>query len=193
MHRVTLLCGLLALAGCRETVARAASAPALTPANDSALVRFRRSVPTREALVGGAEDREALVESFVTALARRDTAALRHLVLDAGEFAWLYYPTAREALPPYSLPPDLMWFRNDGLSQQGLAVALETLGGRHPRYAGHACPAAPRIEGKNRLWGYCQVRLLVDGAADTTTAGLFGLIVEREGRYKFVSYANQLD
>jgi hypothetical protein len=195
--RYTLL--LLALAGipsCRRVEARAAqSAPptALSAVNDSALARFRAQLPPRAGLTGGATTREALVRAFVAALGTRDTATLRTLVLDVGEFAWLYYPTAREALPPYDLPPDLMWFRHEGLSQQGLAVALESLGGRALQYLTHACGLEPRYEGGNRLWGYCRVRLAVAGAAQPTEAGLFGLIIERGGRFKFVSYANQLD
>lgn len=187
---------LLAIAGCRETPAAAhGTAPpvALTPANDTALARFRDQLPARGSLGGGRDTPEALVADFVTALGARDTATLRSLVLDLGEFAWLYYPTAREALPPYDLPPELFWFRQDGLSQQGIAVALETFGGRPLRYAGHRCAGEPRQEGANRLWGFCQVRVTEPGAADTTEAGLFGLILERGGRYKFVSYANQLD
>lgn len=189
----------LALGGvpaCRDAEARAGQVtppPALSAANDSALTRFRAQLPERPGLTGGREAQATLVRDFVTALGARDTATLRTLVLDAGEFAWLYYPTAREALPPYDLSPELMWFRHDGLSQQGIAVALETFGGRAPGYVSHRCADAPRPEGANLLWGYCQVRLTLAGRADTVEAGLFGLIVERGGRFKFVSYANQLD
>ena len=136
-------------------------------------------------LAGGAPSREALVRGFVTALERRDTAALVDLVLTRAEFASVYYPTAREALPPYELPQDLMWFRLVGESDRGLRRALDELGGRPLRYAGHTC-GAPRREGENRLWGWCRVRLGEDEIS------IFGLIVERDGRFKFVSYANKL-
>lgn len=190
---------LLALAGlpaCRDAEARVGKDTAplpLSAANDSALTRFRAQLPAREMLSGGRDAQATLVRDFVNALGARDTATLQSLVLDVGEFAWLYYPTAREALPPYDLSPELMWFRHDGLSQQGIAVALETFGGQAPRYVSQACAAEPRHEGDNTLWGFCQVRLTLAGRADTVEAGLFGLIVERGGRFKFVSYANQLD
>lgn len=196
MRYCLLLLALVGLPACRDAEARAgtdAAPPALTAANDSALTRFRAQLPAREALTGGREAQGALVRDFLNALGARDTATLQTLVLDVGEFAWLYYPTAREALPPYDLSPELMWFRHDGLSQQGIAVALETFGGQAPRYVSHACAAEPRHEGNNTLWGFCQVRLTLAGRADTVEAGLFGLIVERGGRFKFVSYANQLD
>ena len=147
------------------------------------------SVACRQAsgagLAGGAPSRDALVRGFVTALERRDTAALVDLVLTRAEFASVYYPTAREALPPYELPQDLMWFRLVGESDRGLRRALDELGGRPLRYRGHTC-GEPRREGRNRLWGWCRVRLGEDEIS------IFGLIVERDGRFKFVSYANKL-
>lgn len=191
-----LLLALASLPACRDAEARSGRdtpPPVLREANNSALRRFRAALPEVRELSGGRESQATLVRDFLSALGARDTATLRTLVLGAGEFAWLYYPTAREALPPYDLPPELMWFRHDGLSQQGIAVALETFGGREPGYVSHRCADAPRPEGANLLWGYCQVRLTLAGRADTVEAGLFGLIVERGGRFKFVSYANQLD
>lgn len=122
---------------------------------------------------------------FVRALEQRDTVALRDLVLSIAEFAYLYYPTAREALPPYELGPELMWFRQSGESEQGARRALDEFGGRKLGYAGHIC-GYPRHEGRNTLWGSCRVRL---GDGEQV---LFGLIVEREGRFKFVTYANKL-
>ena len=62
--------------------------------------------------------------------------------------------------------------------------------GRSLGYVGHACQQ-PRIEGENRLYPYCGVRRVT--AAGALTERLFGLIIERGGSYKFVSYANQLD
>lgn len=145
---------------------------------------------TEPATLEGADGREELVRRFVGALEQRDTATLKLLVLSRAEFAFLYYPTAREALPPYELPPEVMWFRLVGESEQGLQLALERFGGRSVGYGGHHC-GEPRQEGANTLWGWCRVQSTApDG--QTADLALFGLIVERAGRYKFVSYANKL-
>ncbi len=129
--------------------------------------------------------------AFVRALERGDSAALAVLALDRAEFAWLYYPTSREALPPYDLDPGLMWFLLEGRSRQGLAHLLEERGGRPLRYLGHTCEEAPRQEGANTVWAPCVVARL-QAPGDTVVERLFGAIVERRGTSKFVSYANSL-
>jgi hypothetical protein len=179
------LCSLL-LSACHE----ARGTPRAAVADSAAAPDLFRAGLAEPARLAGADGREILVQQFVRALADRDTATLRALVLSRAEFAFLYYPTAREALPPYELPPELMWLRLVSESEQGLQLALETFGGRAVAYAGHRC-GEPREEGANTLWGWCLVEYrLPDGRA--AEASLFGLIIERAGRYKFVSYANKL-
>lgn len=193
---VLRLC-LLALAGCHaapdaETIRERPAGVALPASSDGQLARFRSGLPEVHGLSGGAPSRDALVTAFMRALASRDTATLQRLILTKSEFAWLYYPTAREALPPYSLQPDLMWFTHQGRSEGGIRAALETLGGAGHTYLGYECPVGSRVEADNRLWGYCTVRHRApDGT--THTDQLFGLILERSGVYKFVSYANKVD
>ncbi|MEX1998136.1 MAG: hypothetical protein WD934_00500, partial [Gemmatimonadales bacterium] len=157
---------------------------------DSALAAFR-STGDSVTVLTGATSRGELVSALAEAIATHDTAQLRSLVLSRAEFAWLYYPTAREAHPPYELPPDLMWFRLSSQSEQGISKALRLLGGRPVGVIDHACePTLERVEGRNRLRGGCIVRRTAGG--DTLHESLFGLIIERDGRYKFVSYANRL-
>ncbi|MGH9261031.1 MAG: hypothetical protein ACRD08_14235, partial [Acidimicrobiales bacterium] len=116
---------------------------------------------------------------------------LAGLALDRAEFAWLYYPTTPEALPPYDLDPDLMWFLIDGRRRQGLAHLLEERSGRTLGYVGHTCEGVASHQGNNVVWGPCLVwRRQATG--DTVVERLFGAIVERGGRFKFVSYANPL-
>jgi hypothetical protein len=172
--------------------------PASTSAIDSAvprevaLERFRAGLPPVTALRGGEPSREQLVQRFVTAIEQRDTVALSGMTLSKAEFAWLYYPTAREANPPYSLSPDLMWFTHTGRSEKGINAVLATHGGRSLGYLDHHCADEPRVEGENRLWGFCLVRR-IEAAKDTVEENLFGLIIERGGAFKFVNYANKLD
>ena len=158
---------------------------------DTALARFREGVGRVDGLTGGAPSRDTLIQRFVAALEAADTGALAGLVLSRAEFAWLYYPTVPEARPPYDLRPGLMWFLLEGNSAKGLRRALEELGGRPLRVVGIGCEGEPRQYGPNRIHPLCVVRRL-DAPGDTVEQRLFGPIVEREGRFKFVSLANKL-
>lgn len=154
------------------------------------LAAFRSGLPRTDTLAGGAATRDALVRGFIRALEQRDTAALRTMLLSPAEFAWLYYPTTLQALPPYDLSPELLWFTLSRRSDQDLAVALAERGGSPLGYVRHACADTARIEGDNRIWGFCTVERRFSG--QTSTERLFGLIIERDGRFKFVNYANKL-
>ena len=156
---------------------------------EEALRRFRAGLPPVEMLDGGAQSRGALVRAFVRAVAAADTAALRRLTLSRAEFAWLYYPTTPQSLPPYDLAPGLMWFLIEGGSAKGARRLLSELGDRPLHHAGYRCADPPSREGANTVWGPCVVRR-IQAAGDTTEARLFGPIIERGGRYKFVSLAN---
>ena len=158
---------------------------------DEALRRFRGDMPRAARLIHGHPGREELVRAFVRAVEARDTVALRLMVLRRDEFAWLYYPSSPLSRRPYELAPSLMWFQLQGESSRGASRLLAERAGQSLAYVGHAC-GQPRSEGENRLYPYCGVRR-VTAAGDTLTERLFGLIIERGGSYKFVSYANQLD
>jgi hypothetical protein len=156
-----------------------------------ALERFRRDLPRPAGLTGGSKSREELVRGFVAALEVSDTAALRRMVLDKDEFAWFYYPSSRFSRPPYELPPDLLWFQMRGQTEKGASLLLSDRAGTSLGYVGHDC-ASERLEGENRLSGHCVLRR-VTPAGDTLAERLFGLVLERGGAFKFVSYANKLD
>jgi hypothetical protein len=53
------------------------------------------------------------------------------------------------------------------------------------------CDAEPTIQGENRIWGGCTATMREGGGAPVT-AKLFGAILERGGRFKILSYANDL-
>jgi hypothetical protein len=85
-----------------------------------------------------------------------------------------------------------MWFMLEGNSSRGLERLLLKRSGGSLRYAGHRCEGGPSRQGTNVVWGPCLLlRRLESG--DTVAERLFGQIVERNGKYKFVSYANKLD
>jgi hypothetical protein len=157
---------------------------------EEALRRFRAELPRPAGLKGGYPSREKLVRAFVRGVETRDTAALRRMVMDRGEFAWLYYPSSPLSRPPYELSPGLMWFQMQGESERGASRLLGERAGEPLRYTRHAC-GPPRTEGELRLYPNCELRR-VPPPGDTVVERLFGLIVERDGSYKFVSYANKL-
>jgi hypothetical protein len=154
------------------------------------LRRFRADLAdTARALRGGEASRDALVRRFVEAVESSDTAAVRAMLLTASEFAWLYYPSSINARPPYELGPGLAWFQLQNGSSKGISRAWQRFAGRPLGVAGHDCPA-PTGQGGNTIRDGC--RLVRVAAGDTTSIRLFGAIVEREGRFKFLSYANDL-
>jgi hypothetical protein len=156
------------------------------------LDRFRRTVvDTPSVLVGGAESPLDLVTALLGAVARHDTASLRALVLDRAEFAWLYFPDTKFTAPPYELGPELVWLQQGMASESGVVRLLNRFGGRSLRLLTLSCPDAPSIEGDNRIVGGCRVRFSV-ADAPAQELKLFGALLNRDGRYKFLSYANDL-
>lgn len=156
-----------------------------------ALGHFQHASARTTALEGGAASRDALVRAFVRAVEARDTSALRRMLLSRAEFAYLYYPTSSQGLPPYSLSPDLYWFMTVEQSNRGARALLNELGGRRLPFAGYRCEGDATTEGENTLWGPCLIRT-IQRRGDTLSQRLFGPIVARGGRYKFLSYSNKL-
>ncbi|HEX6749492.1 MAG TPA: hypothetical protein VF092_19505 [Longimicrobium sp.] len=151
--------------------------------------RFREGLPEPAALEGGERSREALVRAFVRAVERADTAAVRRMILSRAEFAYLYYPSAGYDRLPRRMSPDLLWFLTMQESEKGIGRLFERRGGTRLGYVSSRCYPRPRVEGRNRLWDRCRVTLrTVDGAK---TERLFSTIIERDGRFKFVSYKNE--
>lgn len=192
-----LLIGSLAVvAGCadREVAAaerRGAAVVDSTVPIAVALERFRSGLPRPAGLTGGVASREDLIRAFIGALETSDTAALDRMLMRRDEFAWFYYPSSHLSRAPYELPPELLWFQVSGQSEKGASLLLSERADRPLGYVGHDC-ATERLEGENRIYGHCVVRR-VTAAGDTLGDRLFGLVLERGGAFKFVSYANKLD
>ena len=181
-------------AGCRgagEGEARAAVRVDSARAVPQALTAFRAGLPRVSGLGGAyAGDRDALVRRFVAALEASDSAAFMPMMLSRAEFAWLYYETDPQAKPPYELPPGLMWSQAMQQGEKGISRALERFGGRPLAFRGYTC-AREEVRAPNRVWTGCRLDVVsTDGAR--AKVRLFGGIVERGGRYKILSYANDL-
>jgi ketosteroid isomerase-like protein len=153
---------------------------------DEELRRFRvglERAPT--SFDGGAPSRETLVRHFFSALARADSAELRDMLLSRPEFAYLVYPESPYTHPPYRQPPELVWMQLATTGSTGVRRLLARA--RDYQYVSHRCDATPEREGTNTLWRQCRARV-VRSAGDTVNMRLFGVIVERDGRFKFASY-----
>jgi hypothetical protein len=158
------------------------------------LRRFRAAIGAPQtamtALAGGRASREELVRAFVRAVAASDSGSLRAMQLDVREFADLVYPSSPYTHPPYQQAPGLVWAQIERPSHAGYGRLMRRMAGAPLAYVDHRCPDAPDIQGPNTIWTGCTLRVVRDGR-DTVTARLFGSIIERRGRFKFVSYTNQ--
>jgi hypothetical protein len=156
---------------------------------DSALALFRAGLEPAVELESAQPSIDSTIRRFARMLEQRDTAAMRAMVMTRREFAYLYYPTSPFTRTPTLQEPGLAWFLHINNSQKGATRLLERFGGKPLRIAGNACRGS-RIEGDNRLWNDCVQRIVVEG--DTTVIRLFGGVYERNGRFKILSYANDL-
>ena len=153
--------------------------------------RFQATIPRRPpAFRGGASSRAALVASFVRALEQRDRTALAGLLVDRAEFGYLIYPTAPNARPPYRQAPDLVWLARSAATDKGFTRLMSRFGGKPLHFVGFTCPDSAEQQGSNTLWSGCVVARSERG--DTTRLRMFGSIVERDGRFKFLSLSNGL-
>ncbi|HEY7396622.1 MAG TPA: hypothetical protein VH559_17325 [Gemmatimonadaceae bacterium] len=156
------------------------------------LRRFRRAVGGTPvtALSNGSSSREELVKRIVRAVAKRDSADLRAMMLTPREFADLVYPSSLYTHPPYRSAPGLVWMQISQPSESGLRRLLARRGGTAYEYVDHSCKPTPEREGPNTFWNNCQIRVM-GPTRETLTQRWFGSIIERGGVYKVVSFSNQ--
>lgn len=158
---------------------------------DEAMRRFRATFPGDSArmLIGGSTSRDALVRRFVRAVAEADTADLRAMALHGREFADLYYADSPHSRPPYRQPPAFAWRLIQDPSTAGLTKLLQRVAGKPLHFVSERCDPKVAREGKSTRYSGCLVRV-VNAAGDTVTKRYFGSILERDGRFKFLSYTN---
>ena len=150
--------------------------------------RFRSGLVEPAAFEDGAPDRETLARRYLAAVSRRDTAALRGMLVTRAEFAWLVFPDHLYSRPPYELDPDIFWLQLREETGKGATRVLQRYGGVPLTYAGMECQrdTVQIVSGPDTVWNKC--RLSYRTADSTLTRGLFGSIVQRRGRFKFLSY-----
>lgn len=154
-----------------------------------ALRRFQAELTPVTELEEAPRGRDALVSRFIEALERADTAVLEKLVLSKAEYGFLYFPASVYSRKPYELPPDIAWLLNEQNGQKGATRLLRRLGGHALHFGGYTCGSSVS-EQENIFWRDCQVKYLDPGSSRPVARKLFGTIMERGGRFKFLSYAN---
>ncbi|MEP6832428.1 MAG: hypothetical protein ABJB74_03500 [Gemmatimonas sp.] len=156
------------------------------------LARFRKTITDRpDTLRHASASIKGLVSRWTLAVASSDTAALNAMLLDRAEFAWLYYPDSKMSLPPYESPPQLLWGQMLATSEEGAKKILKLFSTSSFKVVGVNCPTPPVTEGANQLHEGCLVNLEKIGGTPAE-GSYFGTIIERDGRFKFVSFANRI-
>ena len=155
---------------------------------DSALTLFRIGLEPITDLESAQPSIDSTVKRFVRMVEHRDTATMRAMVMTRREFAYLYYATSPFTRPPTVQEPALVWFLHVNHSQKGATRLMDRFGGRPLRIVSNVCKGPTRVEGNNRMWDDC-VQRIIEGS-DTTAIRLFGGIIERNARFKILSYSN---
>jgi hypothetical protein len=136
--------------------------------------------------------RDELIERFRRAVKDSSAAQLRALTMTEAEFAYLYFPASLYARPPYAQPPGVSWLLTEQNGLKGETRLLRHLGGRPLDIAGHTCEDPPRTEGANTIWNDCRLTLRHEDGSEEAGVRLFGSVIERGGRFRFISLANRL-
>ena len=155
------------------------------------LRRFRAGLDSTDTLTHASRSREGLVQRWAKALASNDTVDLNAMLLSRVEFAWLYFPASAMSKPPYEAPPELLWGQLLASSNKGALQLVTRFGGSAAKATALRCPAPPQSLGANVLHTKCEVQLAAPGR-DTVRGVLFGTIIERGGRFKFVGLSTSL-
>lgn len=158
---------------------------------EEAIRRFREGLAEVAGLEGGARSRDALVEAFVDAVETNDTSAVQRLLVSRAEYAYLYFPNSIYMNKPYQQAPALAWFLNVQSGEKGISRVMRRLGGQELAVERYSC-GEPSREGANTFWRSCTLVYRDPLENSQVTRRLFGAVMGRDGRFKFLSYANDL-
>jgi hypothetical protein len=159
---------------------------------DEEIRRFRSKIGGTPvtALAYGSPSRDALIRRIVRDVASGDSIDLAKAAVTPREFIDLVYPNSPYTHPPYKESPSIVWMQIANPSNSGFVRLMRRLGGQPWRYESHKCDVKPEHQGTNALWLGCTIRVL-NPQHETTTQRWFGTIIERDGTFKVVSFANQ--
>lgn len=154
------------------------------------LRRFQADLPAPVdgRLSGGAKSSDALVRQYWTLLASGDTLAMTPLIVSRAEYAYLYFPESVEGAS--GMPPAVGWELIVRQSGRGLTRALFQAQRGPATVVRTVCSDAPRVMGKNTLYGPCGIVIRRDGAEETLW--IVKSLVERDGIHKMLGLQNDL-
>jgi hypothetical protein len=157
-----------------------------------ALRRFRVSSgsvrPTT--LTEGDTSIRALFTGYVAALAARDSAAVLRFALTRAEYAWLYYDGSPEQQS--GLVPQAAWPIAESRSNVGLGRAADRVSSLgNARVLTATCGPTKVVLPAAELDGPCTV-VLESSGGKRTTLQISRMVIQRDGRVKLVSFANDL-
>ena len=134
--------------------------------------------------------REALIRRVVRDVVASDSTDLSAAAITPREFIDLIYPSSPYTRPPYEQPPDLVWMQIANPSAAGYRRLLARRGGQAFVYISHGCAGKPERQGPNTLFVDCVITVRDPSRAEIKQRW-FGSIIERDGRFKVLSYRNQ--
>jgi hypothetical protein len=140
------------------------------------------------ALSGGERSIEALLDKYWSLLVAGDTLAMTPLVASQREFAYLYFPESRELTD--GVPPAISWLMLTSNGGRGLTRALREAAASDPVSRGTVCQPLELRAGRSRIVGPCGVVRTRAGQPDTLW--FVKHVIERDGTYKLMSFANEL-
>ena len=153
------------------------------------LARFQQASGAQlERLADGATSTDALLRAYWAHLVRGDTLALRPLVVNRSEFAWLYLPDSPERAN--GMPPEPFWLLLSNNSGRGLTRALRAAANGDTTLVGTTCVADTIVAGASRVLGPCAVIRRVGGRPDSLW--IVQHVLVRDGIFKLMSFANDL-
>ena len=150
--------------------------------------KSKRNELSATSLSGGSSSPDELMHRFIRAVATTDTAQLRRLAVNAAEFIDLYYPASIFAKPPFKQSPELLWFLIQENSNKGITRMLQRYGGKPLELSTYQCATERADDGGNKVWDRCTVTW----NQQPSQMRIFSTIIGRDGRFKILSYANDL-
>ncbi|MCS7014182.1 MAG: hypothetical protein RMI34_06800 [Chloroherpetonaceae bacterium] len=133
---------------------------------------------------------EELIDIALEALAKRDTATLKNIMINEYEFRNWLWPEFPASLPVMNISPDFAWQNLLQNSEKGLRLALEKYGGKKFSYVSHRF-----LKGQDYYQTFIvhtQTRVVIaDSLGRQREMKELGSFVEMNGRYKLMSYRDR--
>jgi hypothetical protein len=133
---------------------------------------------------------EDLARRVVEAVRTKDVPTLRDLRVSEKLYKEELCPAFLASKPRHTMNVDFHWNLLQVNALEGMREILNRYGGQPIEYRGLEDPDEIEEYGTFRLWRRVRVRIQLEGKEKEISARLFGAIVERNGRFKLLSYVS---